>query len=60
MEAEDTTNMWLDDFFFTKRDGKQLRFNQVFVRGKKVYGFWQSGCINFICHLTLENNATLR
>ena len=47
MEAEDAKNMWLDDFFFTERDGKQLHFNQDFVRDKKFYGFWQSGCINF-------------
>ena len=33
MEAEDTMNMRLDDVFVTKRDGKQLHFDQVFVRG---------------------------
>ena len=33
MEAEDTMNMRLDDVYVTKRDGKQLKFDQVFVRG---------------------------
>jgi small nuclear ribonucleoprotein D3 len=36
MEAEDTMNMRLDDVFVTKRDGKQLHFDQVFVRGSQV------------------------
>lgn len=36
MEAEDTMNMRLDDVFVTKRDGKQLHFDQVFVRGSQI------------------------
>ncbi len=36
MEAEDTMNMRLDDVFVTRRDGKQLHFDQVFVRGSQV------------------------
>jgi len=36
MEAEDTMNMRLDDVFVTNRDGKQLHFDQVFVRGSQV------------------------
>ena len=36
MEAEDTMNMRLDDVYVTKRDGKQLKFDQVFVRGSQV------------------------
>ena len=36
MEAEDTMNMRLDDVYVTRRDGKQLHFDQVFVRGSQV------------------------
>jgi small nuclear ribonucleoprotein D3 len=36
MEAEDTMNMRLDDVYMTCRDGKQLRFDQIFIRGSQV------------------------
>jgi small nuclear ribonucleoprotein D3 len=29
-------NMRLDDVYVTKRDGKQLHFDQVFVRGSQI------------------------
>jgi small nuclear ribonucleoprotein D3 len=36
MEAEDTMNMRLDDVYMTCRDGKTLRFDQIFIRGSQV------------------------
>ena len=36
MEAEDTMNMRLDDVYITKRNGKQFRLEQVFIRGSQV------------------------
>ena len=36
MDAEDTMNMRLDDVYITKRNGKQIRLEQVFIRGSQV------------------------
>ena len=36
MESEDTMNMRLDDVYITKRNGKIVRLEQVFVRGSQV------------------------
>ena len=33
MDAEDTMNMRLDDVYITRRNGKQYRLDQVFIRG---------------------------
>ena len=33
IDAEDTMNMRLDDVYITKRNGKQYRLEQVFIRG---------------------------
>ena len=32
-DAEDTMNMRLDDVYVTKRNGKQIRHEQIFIRG---------------------------
>ena len=36
MDAEDTMNMRLDDVYITRRNGKQYRLDQVFIRGSQV------------------------
>ena len=36
MSAEDTMNMRLDDVEITKRNGKQVKLEQVFIRGSQV------------------------
>ena len=35
-DAEDTMNMRLDDVYVTKRNGKQIRHEQIFIRGSQV------------------------
>eukprot|EP00355_Strombidium_rassoulzadegani_P008695 CAMPEP_0168615432 /NCGR_PEP_ID=MMETSP0449_2-20121227/4501_1 /TAXON_ID=1082188 /ORGANISM="Strombidium rassoulzadegani, Strain ras09" /LENGTH=88 /DNA_ID=CAMNT_0008656171 /DNA_START=6 /DNA_END=272 /DNA_ORIENTATION=+ len=36
MEVEDTMNMRLDDVYITRRNGKQYKMDQVFIRGSQV------------------------
>ena len=35
-DVEDTMNMRLDDVWVTKRNGKQVRYEQIFIRGSQV------------------------
>ena len=35
-DAEDTMNMRLDDVYVTKRNGKTIRYEQIFIRGSQV------------------------
>ena len=35
-DAEDTMNMRLDDVYITKKNGKQMRLEQIFIRGSQV------------------------
>ncbi len=36
MDAEDTMNMRLDDVYVTRRNGRQHKLDQVFVRGSQI------------------------